>query len=85
MNKHFKTFVIGGKVCVAWKLKMLHDVIGGHQEYIFMNRFRRIEFCSWLRPRAVSRLLALRARRDYKVATRGIIIDTMKILIMVFI
>ena len=33
---------------------------------------RRIEFCSWLRPRAVSRLLALRARRDYKVATLGI-------------
>ena len=26
--------VIGGKVCVAWKRKMLHDVIGGHQPYI---------------------------------------------------
>ena len=30
--------VIGGKVYVAWKRKMLHDVIGGHQEYIFMKR-----------------------------------------------
>ena len=32
------TLVIGGKVYVAWKRKMLHDetlhdVIGGHQEY----------------------------------------------------
>ena len=26
--------VIGGKVYVAWKRKMLHDVIGGHQAYI---------------------------------------------------
>ena len=31
--------VIGGKVYVAWKRKMLHDVIGGHQEYMFMKRF----------------------------------------------
>ena len=30
--------VIGGKVYVAWKRKMLHDVFGGHQEYIFMKR-----------------------------------------------
>ena len=34
MNKHIKTLVIGGKVYVAWKHKMLHDVIGGHQAYI---------------------------------------------------
>ena len=26
--------VIGGKVYVAWKRKMLRDVIGGHQAYI---------------------------------------------------
>ena len=26
--------VIGGKVYVAWKRKMLHDVIRGHQAYI---------------------------------------------------
>ena len=36
--------VIGGKVYVVWKCKMLghdvtlHDVIGGHQEYIFIER-----------------------------------------------
>ena len=39
MNKHIKTLVMGGKVYVAWKRKMLHDVIGGHQEFIFMKRF----------------------------------------------
>ena len=75
MNKHIKTLVIGGKVYVAWKRKMLHDVIGGHQEYIFMKRFmahRILQLVKTkLRPRAVSRLLALRARRDYKVATLG--------------
>ena len=26
--------VFGGKVYVAWKRKMLHDVIGGYQAYI---------------------------------------------------
>ena len=26
--------VIGGEVYVAWKRKMLHDVIGGYQAYI---------------------------------------------------
>ena len=35
---HECALVIGGKVYVAWKRKMLHDVIGGHQEYIFMKR-----------------------------------------------
>ena len=39
MNKHINTLVIVGKVHVAWKRKMLHDVIGGHQEYIFMKRY----------------------------------------------
>ena len=40
MNNTWKcTLVIGGKVYVAWKHKMLHDetlhdVIGGHQAYI---------------------------------------------------
>ena len=29
--------VIGGKVFVAWKRKMLHDVSGGHQAYIRRN------------------------------------------------
>ena len=59
--------VIGGKVCVAWKRKILHDVIGGHQEYIHEKiDLWRIEFCSWLRPRPVSRL-----RRDYKATTLG--------------
>ena len=59
---------LGHQVYVAWKpRKMLHDVIGGHQAYIHeKNGLWRIEFCSWLRPPAVSRL---RARRDYKVAT----------------
>ena len=32
--------VIGGKVYVAWKRKMLHDVIGGDQAYIH----RKIDF-----------------------------------------
>ena len=27
-----------GEANVAWKRKMLRDVIGGHQEYIFMKR-----------------------------------------------
>ena len=59
--------VIGWKVYVAWKRKMLHDVIGGHQAYIHEKiDLWRIEFCSWLRPRAVSRL---RVQRDAKVAT----------------
>ena len=128
----------------AWKRKMLHDIIGGHQEYIFMKRFIacvawrfcrarrrrqrsgvaarkiktkllppqsprgfsalallyylarptktvmlrslkdlwRIEFCGWLRPRAVSRLLALRARRDYKVATLGIILHKRAVILL---
>ena len=55
-----------GQVYVAWKHKMLIDVIGRHQgRYIYLWR---IEFCRWLRPCAVSRL---RARRDYKVSTLG--------------
>ena len=58
--------VIGSKVYVAWKQTMLHDVtlhdvIDGHQAYI------HIQFCSWLRQRAVH---ALCARRDYKPASR---------------
>ena len=58
---------LGSKVYVAWKRKMFHDVIGGHQAYIDEKiDLWRIEFCSWLRPRTVSRL---HARQDYKVAT----------------
>ena len=38
---------------------MLHDVKGGHQAYIHEKiDLWRIEFCSWLRPRAVRRLRA---------------------------
>ena len=53
---------------------MLDDVIGGYQAYIQRKKdlfiyLWRLEFRSWLRPRAVSRLRAFRARRDYKVAT----------------
>ena len=62
--------VISGKVYVAWKRKMLHDVglhdvIGGHQAYIHRKRLIhlwRIEFCIWLRPRAVH-VIHVRAKR----------------------
>ena len=70
MNKHIKTLVIVGKVYVAWKRKMLHDVIGGHQEYIFMKRLmahRILQLAKTTRGYQTTR--ALRARRDYKVAT----------------
>ena len=65
MNNHIKTLVIGGKVYVAWKRKMLHDVIGGHQAYIQRKKdlfiyLWRLEFRSWLRPRTVNRLRATR-------------------------
>ena len=67
--------VISGKVYVAWKRKMLHDVTlhdvtGGHQAYIHRKKkiyLWRIEFCIWLRPRAV---YVMHARRDYKLASR---------------
>ena len=66
MNNTWKcALVIGGKVYVTWKRKMLHDVIGGHQAYIYEKVYLwRIEFCSWLRPRVVSRLSARFARDD---------------------
>ena len=44
--------VFGGKVYVAWKHLMLHDVIGGHQAHIDRKK-DGIQFCSWLRPRSV--------------------------------
>ena len=58
--------VIGSKVYVAWKQKMLHDVtlhevIDGHQAFI------QVQFCSWLRPLAVN---ALHTRGDYKSPPR---------------
>ena len=35
MNNSWKcALVIGGEVYFAWKHKMLHDIIGGHQAYI---------------------------------------------------
>ena len=45
--------VIGSKVYVAWKRKMLHDVIGGHQAYIhrevwaILHLFERLFLISW--------------------------------------
>ena len=53
--------VIGGEVYVAWKRKMLHNVIGGYQAYIQRKKdlfiyLWSLEFRSWLRPHAVSRL-----------------------------
>ena len=55
--------VIGGEVYVARKRKLLDDVIGGYQAYIKIRErkiylFISLEFGSWLRPRAVSRLRA---------------------------
>ena len=42
--------VIGGKVYVAGKRKMLHDVIGGYQAYIQRKIYLLLlEFGSWLR------------------------------------
>ena len=39
MNNTWKcALVIGGKVYAAWKRKMLHDVIGGHQAYIHRKK-----------------------------------------------
>ena len=39
MNNTWKySLVIGSKVYVAWKRKMLHDIIGGHQAYIQRNK-----------------------------------------------
>ena len=79
MNNTWKcALVIGGKVYVAWKRKMLHDVIGGHQAYIHEKiDLWRIKFCSWLRPRAVNRLrdeiiksLALSLGTTYKQRER---------------
>ena len=70
MNKHNSlswkntwkcALVMGGKVYVAWKRKILHDVIGGHQAYIHRKIYLwGMEFCSCLRPRAVSRPRATR-------------------------
>ena len=69
--------VIGGEVHVAWKRKMLDDVIGGYQAYIQRKKdlfiyLWSLEFRSWVRPRAVSRLHARFVRQDYKVATLGL-------------
>ena len=55
--------VIGGEVYVAWKRKMFHDVTGAYQAYIQRKIYLlRLEFGSWLRPRAVSKLRARFAR-----------------------
>ena len=44
---------------------MLHDVIGENQAYIHEKiDLWRIKFCTWLRPRAVSRLLVRFARDE---------------------
>ena len=52
MNKHIKNkmrSVIGGEVYVAWKRKMLHDVIGGYQAYIQRKKERFIYL--FMKPR----------------------------------
>ena len=47
----------GSQVYVAWKRKMLHDVIGGHQAYIQREIYLwSLQFRSWLRPHAISKL-----------------------------
>ena len=63
MNVTLKcALVIGDKVYLAWKQKMLHDVtlhvIGGHQAYIHRNIYGKSNFCRLLRPRAVHALCA---------------------------
>ena len=63
VNSVSRALVIGGEVYVAWKRKMLHDVTGGHQAYIQRKIYLwSLEFRSWLRPRAVSRIRARFAR-----------------------
>ena len=62
---------------------MLHDVIGGNQA-IYSKKERKkerlgIQFCSWLKPRAVHVLRKARARRDYKLSSlRKIFLNTRK-------
>ena len=63
INKHISPSWIQRKsapwslvVYVAWKHKMLHDLklhdlVGRHQE--IYSKKERIQFCNWLRPRAV--------------------------------
>ena len=66
--------VIGGKVYVAWKHKMLHDVIGGYQAYIQRKIYvLHLEFGSWLRPRVVCRLRARFARDKIIKSLRSVL------------
>ena len=46
MNKHKCALVIGGEVYVAWKRKMLHDVIGGYQAYIQREIYEASNFAA---------------------------------------
>ena len=56
--------VIGGKVYVAWKRKMQKKRLWRTPRIYIHEKIDlwRIEFCSWLRPRSVSRLRARFAR-----------------------
>ena len=66
--------VISGKVYVAWKGKMLHDValhdvISGHQAYmISLSAHRILHVAKTTRGSREAR--ALRRRRGYKLASR---------------
>ena len=55
---NFVSLVIGGEIYVAWKCKMLHDVTGGIPSIYSERDLWSLEFRSWLRPCAVSRLRA---------------------------
>ena len=49
MNNTCNALVISGEVYVAWKRKMLHDavlhdVIGGHQAYIYREIYGPMNF-----------------------------------------
>ena len=51
MNNTWNALVISGDVYVAWKRKMLHDVvlhdvIGGHQAYIHREIYGALNFAS---------------------------------------
>ena len=87
MNKHISLSwiawkcaqVISGKVYVAWKGKMLHDVIGRHQAYIeihlnIWDTCRNIEIhveiwgiwiCIWLRPRMCDQIINSLCEENY--------------------
>ena len=63
-NKYIKMrLVIGGELYVAWKRKMLHDVIGEHQAYIqrkkdlFIYEASNRPFARWRHFTTTTRIL----------------------------